>query len=473
LLTSELNRWEKERIMEKTSKVVVIGCSGCGALAGRMLKKLKPSLDVTILREQEEQGLLTRCATPYICCGRAMVDQSYKDDGIFIAQSIKLVNVGATEINRKQKVVTTANGEIYSYDKLVLATGAKATIPPIPGVRLPGVFTLRTSQDAINILHWMNFKRVKNVTLIGAGAIGIEIAYLVAQHGVKVMLVEMLEHVMQAVLDADMSEQLEEYIKNKGIDLRLNQKVDAIKGEDRVESVVLSSNEDAKADMVIISAGVRANTELAEKACLQIGELGLKVNEYLQTSDPDIYAAGDVIQYENHITGKPMVGQLRPNAVIGGRVIAKNILGYKIKFPRLVNSFATKFFDKSIAGAGITESQAENEGIEVVSARQKSASKHSMMRGGKPYTVKLIFDKNSEKVIGGQIISDSECPVKHIDVIAVAIRFGLNVVDLTTLRCAGQPELSPDPGMEPISLAAEEVFGKLYSWKGCADGSNN
>ena len=138
-------------------------------------------------------------------------------------------------------------------------------------------------------------------------------------------------------------------------------------------------------------------------------------------------------------------------------------MGHKIKFPPLLNSFATKFFNKSIAGTGITEAEAKSEGIDAISATQVSASKHSMMRGRKPYTVKLIFNKNSKKVIGGQIISDSECPVKHIDVIAVAIRSGLNVVDLTTLRCAGQPELSPDPGNEPISLVAEEVFGKLYS----------
>ena len=448
--------------MGQTSKVVVIGCSGCGALAGRMLKKLKPSLDVTIIREQEEKGLLTRCATPYICCGNVMVDPSYKDDSIFRNQGIKLVDVRAEDINRKQKMVMTAEGKGYSYDKLVLATGAKAIMPPIPGVELPGVFTLRTSADAVNILHWINSQRAKNVTLVGAGAIGIEIAYLIARHGVKVTLVEMLEHIMQKVLDADMSEQVEEYIRNKGIDLQLKQKVSAIRGRNKVDKVVLSSNEQVEADMVIISAGVRPNTELAEKAGLQIGEFGLKVNEYLQTSDPDIYAAGDIIQYNSYITGKPTVGQLRPNAVIGGRVIAKNILGYKIKFPLLINGFATKFYDKSIAGTGITELEAKNQGIEVISAKQNSASKHSMMPERKPYTVKLIFNKNSEKVIGGQIISNSECPVKHIDAISVAIRSGWNVLDLTTLRCAGQPELSPDPGMEPISLAAENVFGQLY-----------
>ena len=447
--------------MAQTKTVVSIGCSGCGALAALTLKKLKPSLEVTVIREPQEKGLLTRCATPYICCGDVMVDPSYKDDSIFTEKGIRLVNGTAVGIDRDKKIVTTADGNAYPYDKLVLAVGAKPVMPAIPGIELPGVFTLRTSNDAVNILNWINSRRVRNVILLGAGAIGIEEAYLLSRQGLKVTLVEMLNNVMPNVLDHDMAEELQDYMKQKGVQLKLNQKVIAINGKDSVENVALDSGEELKASMVVVSAGVRCNVELANCAGLTLGELGLKVDEYLQTSDPDIYAGGDLIEYQSHVTGKPTIGQLRPNAVIAGRVIAKNILGFNIKFPPLINSFCTKFFDKSIAGAGIAELEARKEGIEVVTAKEKSISKHSMMRDRKPYTVKLIFDKNSQKLIGGQIISDTECPVKHIDVIALAIRCGLKVLDLTTLRCAGQPELSPDPGKEPIALAAESAFGEF------------
>jgi len=447
--------------MEQVSKIVVIGCSGCGALAARTVKKLKPSLDVTVIREQEEKGLLTRCATPYICCGNVTVDASYKDDKIFADQQIGLVNVKAVGIDKISKKVTTADGKSYSYDKLVLATGASPVIFPIDGIDLSGVFTLRTSGDAVNILNWINSRRVKNAVLIGAGAIGLEIAYLTAQHGLKVTIVEKMENVMPGILDVDMSENLEKYIVEKGVDLKCGQLIKSIKGETQVQSVELSSGESIKAEMVIVSGGVRPNTDLAKNAGLEIGKFGLKVDEYLQTSDPDIYAAGDLIEYNNFVTGKPSAGRLRPNAVIGGRLIAKNILGYKLKYPAFINSFATKFFDKSIAGAGITESHAAENGIETVAAQQNSISKHSMMKGRKPYTVKLVFDKESEKVIGGQIISDDPSPIKHIDVIALAIRNEMTASDLTTIRCAGQPELSPDPGIEPISLAAESAFQKL------------
>jgi len=447
--------------MSDVKKVVAIGCSGCGALAALMLKKMNPSLELTIIREPQEKGLLTRCATPYICCGNVMVDSSYKDDSIFIEKGIKLVNVTAVEIDRKEKIVKTTDGNTYPYDKLVLATGAKPAMPKISGINLSGVFTLRTSGDAVNILHWINSRRVRDVVLLGAGAIGIEKAYLLTQQGVRVTIVEMLGHVMANVLDKDMCEDMHAYMKKKGVDIKLNHKLTSINGKESVKSISLASGDEIKADMLVISAGARCNTELAKKCGLEQGRLGLKVNEYLQTSDNDIYAGGDLIEFKSHVTGKPMLGQLRPNAVIAGRVIAKNILGCNIKFPPLINSFCTKFFNKSIGGAGITEQEAKKENIDVISAKQSSISKHSMIRDRKPYVIKLIFDKKSQKLIGGQIVSDAESPVKSIDVIALAIRCGLKISDLTTLRCAGQPELSPDPGKEPIALAAETAFDKL------------
>ena len=443
-------------------KVVVIGCSGAGAMAAKMLKKLNSSVEVTIIRPQEEKGLLTRCATPYIAGGYVTVDSSYKDDTIFLKEGIKIVNIKAVSIDRKTKKVITEDGLSYKYDKLVLATGAKPIVFPIPGIDLAGVFTLRTSGDAVSILTWINSRRVKTVVVIGAGAIGIEIAYLIALHGVRVILVEMLGQVLGKVIDSDMSKEVERYIRNKGIELRLNQRVDSIIGEEEVEAVELSSKERLPAKMVIISGGIQPNIELAKKAGVRVSQFGIKVNEYLQTSDPDIFAAGDVIEYRSFVTDKPTWGQLRPNAVIGGRVAAKNILGYRIKFPKFINAFATKFFDISIAGAGITEEEARKEGIETISTKQSSFSKHSMMRDRKPYIIKLIFNKRTKRIIGGQLISESDCPIKHIDLIALAIRNKLTVLDLTTIRCAGQPELSPDPGMEPIALASEAIFKELY-----------
>ena len=342
--------------MAKAKKLVIVGCSGCGALAGLTAKKLDPSIEVTILREKEEPGLLTRCATPYICCGNALVNPSYKDDSIFTDAGIKLVNHRAVAIDRAARSVTAEDGSVFPYDNLILATGASPITPPIPGIDLPGVFTLRTSRDAVDILHWINTRRVTCAVLVGAGAIGIEEAYLLSRQEMKVTVAEMLGQLMPRSLDPDMSSLVEADMRERGLQLRLNQKVNAIEGSGEVERVRLDSGEAVPADAVIVSAGVRCNTELAKQAGLELGERGLKVNEYLQTSDPDIYAGGDLIEYPSHLTGRPILGQLRPNAVIAGRVIAWNILGAGSKYPPFINSLCTKFYDKSIAAAGLTES---------------------------------------------------------------------------------------------------------------------
>jgi NAD(P)H-nitrite reductase large subunit len=450
--------------MSKIHKLVIIGCAGMGGPAAMMTKRMDPSVDVTIIREEEH--FLTRCAVPYIAVERATVAASVKDDGMFHSAGIKLVNVPATSINRKEKTVTTADGAVHPYDKLILATGGKAIVPPIPGVDLKGVFTVRWSSDAVNIRDWMKEKKVRTAVVYGAGAVGLEMASLIAQKGVKVTIV-VRSYIGRTVgLDADMSSELEKHFADKGVVIQSRAVITKIVGEKEVEAVELSSGEKIDAEMVIVALGVRPRAELAEAAGLEMGEYGVQVNEYLQTSDPDIYAGGDLIEYESEITRKPILGQIRPNAVIGGRIAAKNILGYGIKFPRLLNSFAAKLFDKSIASVGITEAIAKDEGIDVFVAKKSAKSKHVMIEGGKPYTAKLIFDRNTKKVVGAQIVADDERSVRYIDVIALAISNGLTAQDLTTLRCAGQPELSPEPSAEPVALAAEDAFKELYPLPG-------
>ncbi|MCD6287947.1 MAG: FAD-dependent oxidoreductase [Candidatus Hydrogenedentes bacterium] len=442
-------------------KIVVVGCAGTGGPAAMMLKTLAPDIEVTVIREEE--NFLTRCATPYIANGDVTVDSSVKDDTLLLNKGITLVDQKAIRIDRAAKQVVTDDGSAYTYDKLVLATGARAVVPPIEGANLNGVHVLRTSRDATSILKKINDDRVRQAIVIGAGAVGLEIGYLLTSKQIKVCVVEMLDRVLPTTFDSDMSEQIEQYLEGKGIELRLNARVEKILGSQDVEGVELSTGENLDAQIIIASAGVKCNTELARDAGLDIGSRGVKVNEYLQTSDPDIYAAGDLVEYESAITGKPMLGQIRPNAVIGGRVIAKNVLGHRVKFPPLVNSFATKLFDMAVAGAGFTESAAVAEGITVISAKQNAMNKHSMINGKKAYTVKLVFSKDDGRIIGGQIVSSSECPVRYIDVIALAIRSRLTALDLTTFRCAGQPELSPEPSAEPISIAAEQAWRTLVS----------
>jgi NADH oxidase (H2O2-forming) len=446
--------------MSQIKKIVIVGLGGTSAMAARWAKMFDSSLDITVLKEED---LLVRCALPYIVTGNVSLESSIKS-GIFSGFGIKEVKSKATHIDRENKTVTDTNGNIYPYDVLVLATGSTATVPPILGRDLKGVFVVHTAQDGIEIKKWVDGKMVKKAVVVGAGFIGMEIGYtLASEKGAKVTVVEMLDHVLPLVIDPDMSEEVEKYLVEKGIELKLSQRVANIMGrEGEVTGIELASGEKIEANMVILGVGIRANWELAEAAGLDKGKIGVKVNKYLQTSDPNIYAGGDLIEYESFITGKPIAGQLRPNAIIAGKVIAKNILGYKIEYPKFLNNFATKMFDMSVAATGITESAAKEEGIDVLTAKSESGSKHGMMKGRKPYTVKLLFDKKTKKLIGGQIISLCESAVKEIDVINLAIRCGLTPLDLTTLGFSAQPELSADVSEEPTNLAAEQAFRELY-----------
>jgi NADPH-dependent 2,4-dienoyl-CoA reductase/sulfur reductase-like enzyme len=261
------------------------------------------------------------------------------------------------------------------------------------------------------------------------------------------------------MLDSELGAKIREHLQNLGISMRMGQKVERILGDgDRVSGVELSSGEQVDADMVFLNVGAKPDVELAEGAGLEMGQYGVQVNRYLETSDPDILAGGDCVNNVHFLTGKPTPIQLRGPAVIQGRFIAKRLAGYEFPFPGLLGNSAVKLSDKYIAATGLTESSAAQEGFDPVCATVQSRSKHGMIHGVQPWLVKLVFDRGSGKLLGGQILSDSESPVKEIDAVNALLLGEKTVIDLTTLMCAGNPDCSSEPSLEPISLAAEQAL---------------
>jgi NADPH-dependent 2,4-dienoyl-CoA reductase/sulfur reductase-like enzyme len=228
-----------------------------------------------------------------------------------------------------------------------------------------------------------------------------------------------------------------------------------------VSAVELEGGETLDADLIVLNVGVKANLDLAQQIGLETGEYGIKTNEYMETSEPDIFALGDCVEKKHFITGKPVPGVLRGPAIIAGRHVAKKLAGYDVPFPGVLDNAVVKLFDKSIGFTGLTEKRAKEEGYDPVCATVESRSKHAMMPGVKPWTIKLVFDRKSKKLLGGQILSDSEAPVKEIDAVNALILGGKTVYDLCSIMCAGQPELSSEPSMEPISIAAEQALVKM------------
>jgi len=397
--------------------------------------------------------------------GLATIDSITNPHEMFEKAGITSIIARATSVDTKAKEVKLSDGRTLGYDKIILGTGASPVIPPFDGVDLAGVFTLRTAPDALKIRDYIQKQNAARIVCVGAGFINLELASLLSSSRsghFRITVVEMLEQALPLMLDTDMAAKIEDYLSEKGFVLRLGCRVTRILGRNgNVAGVELDSGEAIDADMVLISTGTRANLELAKDMGLELGRFGVKVNEFLETSNSDVLAAGDCAEKIHFVTQKPSPSQLRGPAVIQGRLAAKRLAGYAIKFPGILNNSAVRIFDKYIAATGLSENGARREGLDTITATVQSRSKHGMIPGVQPWWVKIVFDKKSQRVIGGQIVSDSESAVKEIDAINALILGHKTISDLTTLMCAGNPDCSSEPSLEPITIAAEQALQKL------------
>ncbi len=397
--------------------------------------------------------------------GLATVDSITNPDAMFENAGITNIIEEVTQVNTEKKTVVLSNGTAIDYDKIILGTGSMPVIPPIEGINLEGVLSLRTAVDAEEIKRFMEAKNPKNIVFIGAGFINLELGALLSEMKpdyYNMTVIEFLDYPLPLMLDSGLAAKIEDYLAGKGFNMMMASKATKILGRDgMVSGVELETGETIDADMVMLSVGARPNLDLAKDMNLELGKFGIKVNEYLETSNPDILAAGDCVEKIHFVTKKPVPSQLRGPAVIQGRLAAKTLAGYKIGFPGILNNSAVRIFDKYIAATGFTDEQAQKEGFETISATVDSRSKHGMIPGVKPWTIKLVFDKKSQRLIGGQIISDSDSAVKEIDTINALILGEKIIPELTTLMCAGNPDCSSEPSLEPITIAAEQALQKL------------
>lgn len=378
---------------------------------------------------------------------------------------INVIRDEVTKIDRQNKTVLTLAHDSFSYDKLYLATGSSSFVPPIPGNDLKGVVTLRGLPDAEAIRELLAQQQSKNIVFIGAGFISMEIASLIAEQTkdrYNITVIELMDRPLPLMLDKDMADGVQEYLEEKGLTIRTGDKVDRIIGKDGVVTgIELSSGESIDADVVFMNVGVRPNTQLAQEIDLEMGQFGIKVNTFQETSDPDIMAGGDCVEKFNFITGKPTPGQLRGPAVVQGRLAAKRLAGFDIAFPGVLDAGGCKMFDMTITATGFTEENAAKEGIETVSAIVDSRSKHGMIPGMKPWKLKLVFDKSNQKLIGGQIVSHAVAPAREIDAVTAFILGGKTIPELTTFTSACNPDISSEPSAEPITIAAEQALQKI------------
>lgn len=376
---------------------------------------------------------------------------------------VHLVIDRVERIDPAQKKVLVRGGSSYPYDKLIMGTGSKPIVLDVPGKNLEGVFILRSLRHAEAIRHFMTERSPKRITFIGAGLISLEAAVLLKQAhpDYEITILELMQRPLAAMLDEEFSSQIETHLLNLGLTLRMGRTVHEIGGNGSVSFLELDSGERLESEMVFMNVGSTPNLDLVRGMGLETGPYGVKVNQFLESSDPNILAAGDCANFNHFVTGRPDPGALRGPAVLTGRLAAKRLAGYEIPFPGLLNASACSLLDWNVAATGLTEAHARRVGIESVSATVDSRSRHGMIPNTKPWTLKLLFDRVQRTLIGGQILSEAVSPVKEIDTISALILGRKTIEELTVFATAGNPDISCEPSMEPISIAAEQCLQKL------------
>ncbi len=367
----------------------------------------------------------------------------------------------ATCICTKDKTVTiqTKDGqtEILAYDSLVIATGAEPFMPPIKGREKQGILSLRSIEDGEKIDAAVK-AGAKSAVIMGAGLIGLELGVGLIERGLQVTIVEMLPQILPQLLDAEMAKLVQQHLENHGMKILLCKCVEEFLGEDKV-TAINACGEIIEADMFISAFGVRANTKLAVEACIPLGETrAIKTNLRMETDVKDVYAVGDCAETTNLITHKPMCPQLGTVAVRMGKVGGANAGGEYSLFGGVLASAVTRLFDIEAGNTGLTEAAAKRNCIEVVVGAISSKTRADYYPGATQIKIKLVVEKESQRLIGAQIVGGEEV-TQRINCLSFAISQGMTVRELAKADTAYAPPLNET--WEPMVQAAEMVLMKL------------
>jgi NADPH-dependent 2,4-dienoyl-CoA reductase/sulfur reductase-like enzyme len=346
--------------------------------------------------------------------------------------------------------LTTQTDFTDRWDKLILTTGGVAARPPIPGLDLPGIFTLRTVEDAVAIRRWLKEQRPQRGVIVGGGYIGLEMAEALAAHQVQLTLVEMMPQVLPN-MDAEMAAYVQEELTGQGVSLYLEQAVEAFEGRGQVSQVV-AGGQRLPADVVIFSIGVKPGITLTREAGIDLGPTGaVAVDDHQRTNLPQVWAAGDVAEARHLVTGKPAYIPLGTTANKQGKVAGANAAGGDETFAGIVGTAVVKVFDMQAAQTGLTEKRARQEGFDVETVTIKSAARAHYMPEHPPIHVKLVYERGSQRVLGAQMVG-REGVSKRIDVVAAALHAGWTTYDLAELDLSYAPPFAPV--WDPVLVAA-------------------
>lgn len=450
-------------------KVLIIGGVAAGTKVAAKLKREDRNTEVTILTKSKDISY-AGCGLPYYV-GNIITQkeelivntpQKFEDlTGVRVLTEMEVINV-----NPKQKTVDALNiqsGDMctYEYDKLVIASGASPIKPSIEGINLEGVHFMRTPEDAINLKKAIEDGKVKRAIVVGGGFIGLEVAENLVSQNIKVSVIDMAKNIPPG-FDEEVSEYIENHLAENGIMTLTGIKMESIMGTDKVEKVK-TSRRAMKADTVILSMGIRANTEFLNNSGIELmPNKTIKVDEYMQTSIQDIYAIGDCACVTNKITKASQWSPMGSSANIEGRLTAKNILGKNKSYGGVLGTAVCKLPNLNIGRTGLTEIAAKDEGFDPISVICVLEDKAHYYPDSSTFTIKMIADKNTKKLLGIQVLGKGEVD-KIVDIAVTAISLNASLDDLENLDFAYAPPFSTaiHPFVHALNILQNKISGEF------------
>lgn len=443
--------------MAKQKRIVVVGGSAAGPKAAAKARRMDQHAEITLIQKGPDLSMAS-CGYPYYV-GRFFDDRNellctptgvVRDPNFFMnAKAIKaLTNTEVTDIDRANHCVNYRNlisgeEEDAEYDKLVLATGASPMMPPVPGTDLDGITSLQSMEDADYLRHICDDGKTHKAVVVGGGLIGIETCEALQLAGIQITVVELLPQILM-FLDWEMAKILENHVKEKAANVITENPVAEFLGENgRLTAVKLRNGTELPCELAVIATGVRPNTGLAEQAGLEIGKTGgITVNEYMQTSDPDIYAVGDCVEIPQLLTGKKVAAPYGDLANLQGRVVGQNMIeGNKVTYPGTIQTGICKVFDYAAGSTGLSESKARAEGFADIETVITATLDKPKFMGAKLLITKMVADRKTGRLLGCQCVGPGDVS-KRIATAAMAIMGKLTVGDIVNADLPYAPPFS-------------------------------
>lgn len=446
--------------MHKKADVVVIGGSAAGLTAALTARRHHREKSILIVRREEE--VLIPCGIPYVFGTVGGPSNNLIPDALLDKNSIDLLVDEVAAIDCAARTLSTKGGDTIEYERLVLATGSLPVELPVPGRGLEGIFTVKKSVPHLKKML-EKIDAAGELVIVGGGFIGVEFADECKKNrDLNVTIVEMLPRCLQAAFDEEFCQEAENLLAERGIQLVTSDRIEGFEGDGRVTGVAVSSGGEIRADVVIESVGVRPNVELAQESGLEIGPTGgVKVDRAMRTSEPSVFACGDCAEKVSFFTGQPCGLWLASIATTEARVAGANLFGITRAYPGAIGVYSTVVGDTAFATAGLTEQGAQGAGYCTVVGDARAVNRHpGKMPGGAQLTLKLLFERQTRVLIGGQLMGAGSGG-ELINAVSACIQQRMTADQIATFQTGTHPALTASPIAYQLVNAAEEAIGDM------------